>query len=197
MNQGAQVLYPFAGAAGLAFNVQTQVTLVPATVLSVAPSNYTWLSLELKRLQTSGRLQVEGGSEVGFYIMNEGNFSAWRRGRPTVVELAQPMAINYNFTIVPRNSGLYYFVFSNQDPTRKNVVLTLNVVESTPIVSPLVQYAGYEALILGLLLCLIAVKTGRRASPESITYEGPKCKFCDQPLDSAQTFCPRCGRSQT
>ena len=191
------MLYPLAGITGLASNVQTQVAIVPTTVLSVTPSNYTSFPLELRKVQINGKVQVEGGSEIGFYIMNEGNFSAWRQSRPTMVELAQPAAINYNFTFVPRYVGRYYLVFSNQDPVRKNVVLTVNAAESLAVVSPFVQYVHYEALLVGFLLCLVAIKTGKRASKISRESHGPRCRFCKHPLASSLTFCPNCNRSQS
>ncbi|MGA2783492.1 MAG: hypothetical protein ABSF09_02180 [Candidatus Bathyarchaeia archaeon] len=204
MNQSAQILYPLAGATGLIFNVQTQMVILPSTLLTVAPSNYTYLTVELKKgAQTNGRLQVEGGSEIGFYIMNGGNFSEWRHSRPTVIELAKPNAINYNFTFVPRDSGNYYFVFSNQDPTRKNVVLTVSTVETVAVLSPFIQYAGYEALMIGLLLSIVAIKTGkRRPKPTKIleptnTLDDLKCKFCGARKDLAETFCSKCGRSHS
>jgi len=208
MNQGAQILYPLAGAAGLIINVQSQIVMVPSTLLTVAPSNYTYLTVELKQgAQTTGRVQIEGGGELGFYIMNGGNFSEWRHSRPTVIELAKPNAINYNFTFAPRNSGTYYCVFSNQDPTRKNVVFTLSTVETVAVPSPFIQYAGYEALMFGLLLSIVGVKTGKKKpkptkilEPTKISeptkiLDDVKCKFCGARKELAETFCSKCGRS--
>ncbi len=210
MNQGAQILYPLAGVAGLIFNAQSQMVIVPSTLLTVAPSNYTYLTVELKQgARTTGKLQIEGGGEIGFYIMNGGNFSQWRHNRPTVIELAQPNAINYNFTFVPRDNGTYYLVFSNQDPTRKNVVFTLSTVETVAVPSPFIQYAGYEALMIGLLLSIVAVKTGKKKpkrtkilEPTKImeptkVLDDVKCKFCGARKELAETFCSKCGRSHT
>lgn len=202
MNQGAQILYPLAGAAGLIINVQSQIVMVPSTLLTVAPSNYTYLTVELKQgAQTTGKVQIEGGGELGFYIMNGGNFSEWRHSRPTVIELAKPNAINYNFTFVPRESGTYYFIFSNQDPTRKNVVFTLSTVETVAVPSPFIQYAGYETLMIGLLLSIVGVKTGKKKpKPTKIMeptkiLDDVKCKFCGARKELAETFCSKCGRS--
>jgi hypothetical protein len=142
-------------------------------------------------VQATGKLQVESGSEIGFYVMNVNNFSEWRRGRPAVIELARPDAINYNFTFIPHNNGRYYFVFNNQDPSRKNVVFTLSAVESVALLSPFIQYAGYEVLMIGILLSVLAIKTGRRPEPDV-----SKCKFCGKRIDS-DNFCSNCGRSQS
>ena len=198
MNQGAQILYPLAGAAGLIINVQSQIVMVPSTLLTVAPSNYTYLTVELKQgAQTTGKVQIEGGGELGFYIMNGGNFSEWRHSRPTVIELAKPNAINYNFTFVPRESGTYYFVFSNQDPSHKNVLFTLNTVENTTIPTPLIQYADFEMLTIGVLFTIIGIKTGKKsARRSSMDDDATKCKFCGKRLATGEMFCPKCGRSQ-
>jgi len=204
MNRGTESLYPLAGAAGLIINVRSQVAVVPPTLLTVAPSDYTYLNVELKQgAQTTGRVQIEGGGEMGFYIMNVGNFSEWRHNRPTVIELAQPNAINYNFTFIPRDSGTYYLVFSNQDPIRKNVIFTLSAVETVASPSPFVEYAGFEALTIGLLLSIVAAKTGKkRSKPTKIMeptkiLDDEKCKYCGARKELSETFCSKCGRSNT
>lgn len=197
LNQGGQFLYPIARATGLISYAQSQMVIVPSTLLTVAPSNYTFLTADLRNgVQTTGKLQVEGGSQIGFYVMNMDNFSEWRRGYPTVIELARPDAINYNFTFLPHSNGRYYFIFSNQDPIRKNVVFILNAIEVVPVVSPFILYGGYEALVLGVLLSIIAMKTGRKREPSRIS-DGSNCRFCGKRIGSAETFCSYCGRSQT
>jgi ribosomal protein L32 len=132
--------------------------------------------------------------------MNEGNFSAWRQGRPGVVSLARPSAINYNFTFIPSNSGVYYFLFNNPDPVRKNVIFTLSAFETVVIVSPLLQYAGYVAMLVGLVISILAVKTGRKRSREAKVSETvdlrSKCKYCGERITAGE-FCSKCGRSQT
>lgn len=201
LNQGVHVLYPFAGVTGLISNSHSQVTILPSTLLSVPPSNYTYLVVELKNgVRTTGQLQVEGGSQIGFYVMNEGNFSAWRQGRPGVVSLARPSAITYNFTFTPSNSGTYYFLLNNPDPVRKNVILTLSTFEPVVIVSPLLRYAGYLAMLVGILLLILAVKTGRKRIkrakvPETVNPKS-KCKYCGERITAGE-FCSKCGRSQT
>jgi hypothetical protein len=115
-----------------------------------------------------------------------------------VTSVAKPDAINYNFTFAPDVSGAYYFVFSNQDPVHKNVLFTLKTVESTTIPSPFIQYADFEILILGVLLTIVAVKTGKKPpkyrSEEDVAL---KCKFCGKKLMTGEMFCSKCGRSQS
>jgi hypothetical protein len=202
-NQGTQILFPVAQVTGLMSQGVSITPIISSTLLSVPASNYTYLTTNLKEnIRTSGLLQVEGGSEIGFYVMNEGNFSAWSHGYPSVTNLAKPDAINYNFTFVPDVSEVYYFVFSNQDPVHKNVLFTLKTVESTTIPSPFIQYADFEMLMLGVLLTIVAVKTGKK-HPK---YQEPKdesnervvnCKFCGEELMAGELFCSKCGRSQS
>jgi len=200
LNQGAQVLYPFATLAGLISNSQSQTTIVPTTLLPIPPSNYTYLAADLTGTRTTGLLQVESGNPIGFYIMNEGNFSAWRHGRPSVVSLARPSAVNYNFTFIPLTSGTYYFVFNNPDPARKNVLFTLSTFETVMVVSPLLQFAGYEAIIIGVALSILAVKTGKRRIRETkvseIADHSFRCKYCGERIAGGD-FCSKCGRSQS
>ena len=61
----------------------------------------------MENIRTTGLLQVEGGSEIGFYVMNEGIFSTWSHRYPSVTSLAKPDAINYNFAFAPDVSGWF------------------------------------------------------------------------------------------
>lgn len=197
-NQGTQILIPVAQVTGLASQGVSITPIISSTLLSVPASNYTYLTANLKEnTRTSGLLQVEGGSEIGFYVMNDGNFSAWSHGYPSVTSLAKPDAISYNFTFTPDMSGVYYFVFSNQDPVHKNVLFTLKTVESTTIPSPFIQYADVELLMLGVILTIVAVRTGKKHPKYTSEDEGEvKCKFCGKKLITGEMFCSKCGRSQ-
>ena len=198
-NQGTQILIPVAQVTGLVSQGVSITPVIPTTLLPVPASNYTYLTANLsENIRTTGLVQVEGGSEIGFYVMNEGNFSIWSRGHPSLISLAKPDAVNYNFTFAPDVSGVYFFVFSNQDPVRKNVLFTLKTVESTTIPSPLIEYADFEMLILGVLLTIVAVKTGRNPPKyRSEDESGVNCKFCGKKLKTGEMFCSKCGRSQT
>ena len=192
------MLTPVAHVTGLVSRGVSVTSIMSSTLLSVPVSNYTYLTADLRgNIQTTGMLQVEGGSEIGFYIMNAGNFSEWRHGYPSMTALAKPDAINYNFTFVPNGSGVYYFIFSNQDPSHKNVLFTLNIVENTEIPSPFIQYADFEMLIIGILFTIIGIKTGKKsARRSSMEDDAAKCKFCGKRLATGEMFCPKCGRSQ-
>ena len=197
-SQGTQILTPLAQVTGLVSRGVSVTPIISSTLLSVPASNYTYLTADLrKNVQTTGLLQVEGGSEIGFYIMNAGNFSDWRHGYSSMTALAKPDAINYNFTFVSDGSGVYYFVFSNQDPSHKNVLFTLNTVENTTIPTPLIQYADFEMLTIGVLFTIIGIKTGKKsARRSSMDDDATKCKFCGKRLATGEMFCPKCGRSQ-
>ena len=204
INAGPHALEPVAELAGLATHTVSVTPVIPSTLLTVPASNYSYLTADLKdAIKASGTLQVEGGSEIGFFIMNAGNFSEWRQGNPSVIVLSKLNAIDYPFNFTTNGSGTYYFVFSNQDPVRKNVVFTLSTMEEVALPNPLVQYAGYETLLIGVLLSIFAVRTGKKkAKPprESGEKAGEKaesrCKFCGERIGAAESFCSRCGKSQ-
>ena len=196
INEGSHILTPVAELAGLVTHSVSVSPVIPSTLLTIPASNYAYLTADLKAIKTTGRVQVEGGSEIGFYIMNAGNYSEWRQSHPSAIILSNLDAINYNFTFIPNGADTYYFVFSNEDPVRKNVVFTLSQVEDVMSPHPLVQYAGYEMLLVGILLSIFAVRTGKRKLKRARETE-LKCKFCGERMGPEEVFCSRCGKSKT
>jgi len=190
------VLSPIAQGSGLGSHYQAETPILSPTLLSVPPTNYTFLSTDLRgNAQVKGSVEVADGREIAFYVMDAGNFSQWRAGRPSTIILVRPTAISYNFTFTPKASGTYYFIFDNQDTSRRVVIFSLSVVETVTVLNPVVQYGGYEILMIGIILFVLGLKTGRR-KPEPEAVPGWKCKFCGAENTSAQTFCEKCGRSQ-
>lgn len=202
-DQGTQILAPVAEVTGQMTGGLSVTPVVSSTLLSVPASNYTYLTVNLKEnVKVNGLVQVEGGSQVGFYIMTSENFTQWRHGNPSAIAFAKPDAISYNFTFVPNADGLYYFIFSNQDAGHKNVIFSLNAVTYTTTPSPLIQYAEFELIIVGILLIIIGIKTGKRSRRwkehvPSLEETATKCKFCGTALGTGEMFCPKCGRSQS
>ena len=71
--QGTQILIPIAQVTGFVSRGVSVPPIMSSTLLSVPGSNYTYLTADLKEnVQVTGILQVEGGGEIGFYVMNEG-----------------------------------------------------------------------------------------------------------------------------
>jgi hypothetical protein len=198
MERGTQLLVPIAEISGLASHVKTETAVIAPTLVSIAASNFSFLSADLEgNVRVQGSLQVGDGREVAFYIMNEGNFSQWRVGHPSVIVLAKPTAISYNFTFTPKATGTYYFVFDNQDTTRRVVIFSLNLINENLLLSPFLEYAAYELLGLGILLTALGLRLGRKKhEPEASVVTGWKCKFCRTENSGEQTFCSKCGRSQ-
>ena len=200
--QGTQILTPIAEVTGQMSGGVSVTPVVLSTLLSVPASNYTYVMADLRgNVKTNGLIQVEGGSEVGFYVMDSGNFTQWRLGNPTTITLAEPDVTNYNFTFVPSVDGAYYFVFSNQDATHKNVIFSLNAITYTATPSPFIQYAAFELILVGVLFVIVGINTGKKSKSwkeESATTvsKSDKCKFCGKPLTTDEAFCPYCGRSQ-
>jgi len=202
-NQGTQILTPLAEVTGQMSAGVVMTPVVSSTLLSVPGSNYTYLMANLKRgVMVNGLVQVEAGSQIGFYVMNSGNFTQWRSGNPSTVALANPAISSYNFTFVPDVDGPYYFVFSNQDAGHKNVIFSLDSVAFTRTPSPFIQYAAFEIILVGFLFVIVGVTTGK-TKPKSwkeaatVTEGKPaKCKFCGKEVATGELFCPQCGRSQ-
>jgi hypothetical protein len=208
LEQGVQVFAPIADLAGLTTHYTRENVILPPTIYSVPGANYSFASEDLTGGgHFVGALQVTGGREVGFYVMNEGNFSLWRAGRPASLILVEPMAISYNFTLSPSVSGTYYFVFDNQDSSPNVVIFSLSSVQDVTVLNPLVQYAGFELLLLGVVLSFLGVGGGKRkvkekpapakAEPARVQDSGWNCKFCGA-RNSAEDhmFCSKCGRAQ-
>lgn len=198
LNQGVQILTPFAEVVGLASRVQTERLLISPTLVTVAASDYAFLPVDLNGgVEVKGSLEVGDGREIALYVMNEGNFTLWRAGHPSGIILAKPIAISYNFTITPQVTGTYYFIFDNQETTRRVVVFSLTVLESTIVLNPVVDYAGYEMLAFGILLFIVGIRTGKKKpEPEMIPETRVRCKFCGAEIAGDQTFCGKCGRAQ-
>jgi hypothetical protein len=197
LDQGTQVLIPVAEVSGLLSYVRSETSVISPTLISIGPSNYSFLSADLKaNVQVQGSLQVGDGREVAFYVMDDGNFSQWRLGRPSAVILAKPTAISYNFTFTPKEAGEYYFVFDNQDTSHRTVVFNLNLIKDNLALSPLLEYVGYELTALGILLSALGLKFGKKREPITPSVAGWKCKFCRAENTGNQTFCSKCGRSQ-
>jgi hypothetical protein len=197
LEQGPQFLSPIAQAFGLASHYQTETPIMPATLIAVPPTNYTSLPADLKGgAQVEGALEVADGHEVAFYVMDDGNFSLWRAGKPSAIILARPTVISSNFTFTPATSGTYYFVFDNQDTARRVVIFSLGAVENVTILNPIIEFAGYEILLVGILLSFLGTKGGRKRETISAEADRWKCKFCGAKNPRSQTFCEKCGRSQ-
>jgi hypothetical protein len=200
LQQGSQVLAPIAGIAGLSTQYAQERVILPPTLYSVPASNFTFASIYLTGgVQFTGSVNVAGARQVGFYVMNEGNFSLWRAGHPAALVLAQPLAISYNFTIIPSTSGTYYFVFDNEDSSAHVVIFNLSSIQNVVVLNPLLQYAAFELLFLGVVLCYFGLRGGKRkAKAKAKSEPGWKCRFCGaRNVTEDQTFCPKCGRAQT
>jgi hypothetical protein len=197
--QGAQVLTPLADIAGLSSHYTKETVILSPTLYSVPASNYSFVSEDLPGgSQFVGSLQVADGREVAFYVMNEGNFSLWRTGHPPVLVLVEPIAVSYNFTLSPSVPGTYYFVFDNQDNSPRTVIFSLSSTQTVTALNPLLQYAGFELLLLGAVLSFLGLKGGKRKpEPSPVVESGWKCKFCGALNEEERVFCVKCGRSQS
>jgi hypothetical protein len=202
LSQGVQVIAPFAELLGLVSHVQTERIVIPQTLLPVPASSNAFLTADLRGgVQVKGSLVVGVGQEAGFYVMDEGNFTLWRAGKPSVILLAKPSVISYNFTITPHTTGTYYFVFDNQDTTRRAVIFSVSTVEDTTVLSPVVEYAGYLVFALGIVMFAIGARTGKpRPKPEVAPAVTPAthvlCRFCGAEIAKDRLFCEKCGRAQ-
>lgn len=196
LEQGPQVLSPITGS--LETHYQAEVPILSPTLISIPPNNYTSIPADLKsNAAVDGSVEVADGREIAFYVMNEGNFSQWRAGRPSAIVFVRPSGISYNFTFPVPASGTYYFIFDNQDTSRRVITFRLNAVENVTVLNPIVQFAGYEILAIAIILSLLGVKGGdRKPEPRTLKVGGWECKFCGAENTGDQMFCESCGRSQ-
>jgi hypothetical protein len=197
--QGAQALTPLAGFTGLSSHYTQETVILSPTLYSIpASSNYSVSEDLSSGNQLIGSLQVAEGREVAFYVMNEGNFSLWRTGRPSVLVLVEPIAVSYNFTLSPAVTGTYYFVFDNQDNSPRTVIFSLSSAQTVTVLSPLLQYASFELLLLGAVFSFLGLRGGKRkVKPSAVVVSGWKCKFCGASNEEKRVFCVKCGRSQS
>ena len=199
LEEGPQVFAPVAGIAGLSTHYTKENVILPPTLYNVPAANYSFASEDLPGgEQLTGSLEVGAGGQVAFYVMDEGNFSLWRTGRPASLVLAKPLVVSYNFTFSPTSSGTYYFVFANQGNSPLQVIFSLSSVQDIVVLSPFVQYSGFELLLIGAVLTFFGLGGGRRkveAKPAS--QPGWTCKFCGAGnVKEDRTFCDKCGRAQ-
>ena len=193
---------PIAQTFGLVTNSQTVAEEMAPTLIGVPPTNYTFVTADLTGgIQVSGALTVSDGREIAFYVMNQGNFSEWRQGHPSVIMLAKPYFISGNFTFTPGATGTYFFVFDNQDSSRRSVIISLNVVQSQSQLAPIVAFSGYEGLAIGLVLLVLGVKTGKRkqqtSEPKPDYSSKWTCRFCGTSNSLDLVFCSKCDRSRS
>jgi len=201
LEQGPQVFAPVAEIADLSTQYTKEVAVIPPTLYNVPAANYTFTSESLEAgRQYEGSLNVGGGHEVGFYVMNAGNFTLWRASQPASLTVDNPNAISYNFTFSPTSSGSYYFIFENQENSPLVVVFSLSSLLDITVLNPFVEYAGYELLLLGIVFSLLGVSGGggRRAEAKRVgrAESGWKCKFCGARNAGNEQFCGKCGRAQ-
>jgi hypothetical protein len=207
LEQGPQVLAPAGEIPGLSMHYTKENVVIPPTLYNVPASNYSFAAEDLQSgVQLVGSLEVGGGGQVAFYVMNEGNFSLWRARQPASLVLAKPLVVFYNFTFSPTSSETYCFVFANQGNSPVQVIFSLNSVQDMVVLNPLLQYAGFELLLLGVVLTFLGLRGGRpkvealkaKSEVKHAPSSGWKCKFCGaENVKEDRTFCDKCGRAQT
>ena len=202
LDEGAQIFTPLAAAAGLTNQYTKETVILPPTLYSVPAANYSFTLAALRGgRQYVGSLEVAGGRQLGFYVMDAGNFSLWRAGRPASLVVANPNAVSYNFTLPPSLSGTYYFVFDNQENSQLEVVFGLSSAQSITVLNPLIAYIGYEVLLVGVILTIFGLRGGgSKAEQKPAAHETKavwRCRFCGatNPVDEP-TFCAKCGRAK-
>lgn len=204
MNQGSQIIVPLAESLGLTSHLRTENALIAPTLLTVPPMNSTYISTHLTSAgQVSGSFHVGTGREVDFYVMNEKSYHDWRAGRPATILVSVLSTSLYNFTVKLDSEQSYYFVFENQDSTRRTVVFTLYTVGDAIVIHPAVQNLPYGLTAIGVLLFIWGITTGKKkpqrveaTHAEEAAVAGWRCRFCRAENPLGETFCQNCRRSR-
>ena len=206
LDQGSQVLTPLATELGQTSHLRTMSVLIPPTLVGVAPANYTWISIHINdEAQVAGSLQVGTGREINFYAMNQSSFYDWRAGRPAASIDAKFSTGLYRFNLTLSSGGEYYFIFENEENTRRTVIFELSKVNDVIVVHPAVEYLPLALTVVGILLFIWGARSGRKkpqpveeaiAQPVAPTVAGWKCRFCGTGNPVGETFCQGCGRSE-
>ncbi|MFB0551155.1 MAG: hypothetical protein ACETVV_01115 [Nitrososphaeria archaeon] len=142
--------------------------LVAPTLLSVTPSNYSYIShmfsmQKFTEQSFTGTISVGGDQSIDFYVMNQGNFTQWLGGQPASISVSALSAKNYTFTLKPDRPDTYYFVFDNTySNDRKNVVFSLLLEEQAQEVDPTVNYLVLLLLVVAVILVAYGTKGPRR-----------------------------------
>ncbi len=184
----------------------------------VSPGNYSYVDYALNPNEQLAARVTTGQQAIDFFLMNEGNFTAWAGGgtQPNQVYPQSSLNVkNYTFLLPGSDhSQDYFMVFvSRTNASTTDVILRLTL-EDTSAVSTF-AFAPIALVGAGAILAVLGVGTGRGQGSASeaagidegppaalsgwgslLGMAGPKCKYCGAALDEGSSFCPSCKKSQ-
>ncbi len=180
----------------------------------VSPLNYSFIEYPLPAGNALTVNMASGQETVDFFLMNGGNFSAWRQsgGAPSQVYPQSALNVrNYTFEVpsAPRLQD-YFLVFTSRSATSSTDVLvkfvSVNTTTDTTLATLPVAVAG-----VGVIMAAYGARsTGKgkvevqeveaKAPPSGgwldlLGPQAPKCRYCGAALDGNPSFCPTCKRS--
>ncbi len=146
-------------------NPSTKMEPHKPLLLTVEPNNYTYTAIPIStdKLRTlQGSYAATG--ELSLYIMNRTEYEAWKKGKPTPVELSIISTTGRNFTLIPDSLGTYYIVLDNRMSDKaKSVTLSLIEEVRTVETSPLFNYLPLALVLIGIILVSLGLR-GRKKS---------------------------------
>jgi hypothetical protein len=197
---------------------------VPASghllLVRVSPNNYSYVQQTLSPQQTLQVTMSSSPDSVDFFLMNNGNFSAWtsRGSAPTNVYPQTRLDVkNYTFPLIGSGSPQSYsLVFvSRSSSTSTNVLLQLETAQGVDTLQSLVVPIIF--LASGVASALFGATRRQKvveAPPQSDESQGggflglfggtdpgvksvvAKCRYCGADVGAGSAFCPSCKRAQ-
>lgn len=186
--------------------------------VNVGPGNYSYVEHPLAAGEELTATIAAGPQSVDFFLMNGGNFTAWKQGgaAPSQVYPQSSLDVkNYSFAISSSSSPKAYFmVLVSRSTTSATDALVRLTLRDTGV-DPTVASLPVVLIGIGVTMALYGAGTsgGKRkakaqgnsggAAPAaaggwlSLLGAQARCKHCGEPLDEGSSFCSHCGRSQT
>ncbi len=202
---------------GTTAGIMTSPTQTSTYFAHVNPGNYSFVEYHLAAGFEVTASIASGQQPVDFFLMNGGNFTAWRQsmGQPSQVFPQSSLDVkNRTFAISGSTSTRDFFMVfvsrSTSSPTDVLIRLSLQNTATDPVLTTVpAVFAG-----VGLIMAVYGVrssKKGGRQEPRAAApapagsvggWQGllgtlsPKCKYCGSTLANGSSFCPSCNKSQ-
>jgi len=122
------------------YNIPAGVTVFGTVEVTQAPSNQS--------------------GDITFTVFDDANYQKWFAGGQANSAYSMENQGQFNYTFTSTSSGVYHFVFDNRASLYKKYVvfsLAYNVIITSQVPDPRVQYVAYALIGIGALLLVIGL----------------------------------------